>query len=211
MDYLSPLMSNEELIAHDKTMHDLFRDDPERFMPGYGVPARYHAVTLENFSGGEQYVARLRQFVEAPEESALLYGPCGSGKTHLAVGTLKAMRARIPEWSRETLFVTVPDLLEGIRASFRGVDAEDPGSLTRYSTCAFLVLDDLGAERATDFTLDRLYLILSRRINAFLPTVVTTNLDPAEIKAKLDPRIASRLSGFLCIHVRMPDHRKARS
>jgi DNA replication protein DnaC len=73
-----------------------------------------------------------------------------------------------------------------------------------------LVLDDLGAEKTTEFAITTLYIIIDRRIRDAKRTIITTNLSLKEIEDKLDARIASRLSGMQNVKISMPDYRKKR-
>ena len=59
-----------------------------------------------------------------------------------------------------------------------------------------LFLDDLGAENATDFVRDTLYLIINRRYEGKLPVIITSNLDLGELSDSVGDRIASRIAGM---------------
>ncbi|HIP97593.1 MAG TPA: ATP-binding protein, partial [Anaerolineae bacterium] len=87
-------------------------------------------------------------------------------------------------------FITVPDLLDHLRATF------SPTSLVSYDkrfeevrTAPLLILDDLGTQSATAWAAEKLYQIFNYRYNARLPTVITT---ADEIEA-IDPRLRSRI------------------
>ena len=62
-------------------------------------------------------------------------------------------------------------------------------------SCDLLILDDLGAEFSTSFTVAALYNIINSRINAGLPVIISTNLTPTELEAKYTQRITSRIIG----------------
>jgi DNA replication protein DnaC len=64
-----------------------------------------------------------------------------------------------------------------------------------------LVLDDLGAERATEWVAGQLYTILNHRLINNKPTIVTTNLDTEELSAQLGQRTVERLKSYRVIHV----------
>lgn len=118
----------------------------------------------------------------------VLSGVKGSGKTHLAAAITNSVRAsgeaacfvnavRLIEWFKRTLQDT-----DGRRVTFSE-------ALEQIKLVPVLVLDDLGAERETDWTREVLYSLLNDRYDWRLSTVVTTNADAES----LDPRIASRL------------------
>jgi DNA replication protein DnaC len=74
-------------------------------------------------------------------------------------------------------------------------DEPDIWTFTRPETAAILVLDDVGAERANDWTLDRLYLLINERIRNCAPMVCTTNYPPEseDFRDRVSDRIASRI------------------
>ena len=137
-----------------------------------------------------------REFAQQPEGWLIFMGSYGSGKTHLAAAIANAYQAR----GGMALFVTVPDLLDHLRAAFA------PNSHTSYDkrfnevkTAALLVLDDLGTESATPWAREKLYQLFNHRYNARLPTVITTShelekLDPRLVTRMRDQRLARRLA-----------------
>jgi DNA replication protein DnaC len=148
--------------------------------------------TFEDFDSeiggvGEAYEAAL-QFAQEPGHSWLfLYGPCGIGKTHLAV----AIARYAMQWHQMSVyFAVVPDLLDHLRATF------DPASGSAYDerfttirNAQLLVLDDLGTENATPWAREKLYQVINHRYIEQLPTVITSNVD----QRKVDDRIMSRI------------------
>ena len=151
--------------------------------------------------------------------SILFTGKTGCGKTHLAVAIIRELVKRA--WVHEIRFITAPELLLEIRATFRPASRKyDDGGrceadteqdvLDKYSKCDLLILDDLGAEKVSDFTIQSLYLVIDRRNREMRPTIVTTNLSLEEIETLIDARMASRLSDMKVIKLTMPDYRKKR-
>lgn len=117
----------------------------------------------------------------------VLFGNCGSGKTHLAAAV--ANQALAKSW--QIIFTVVPDLLDHLRSTF-GPNS-DIAYDERFETvreARLLVLDDLGTENTTPWAREKLYQIINHRYNYRLPTIITINRKLEEI----DPRIVSRLS-----------------
>jgi DNA replication protein DnaC len=86
--------------------------------------------------------------------------------------------------------VTVPDLLDHLRATFSPQSAISYDKLfEQVRKSPLLVLDDLGTESATSWAKEKLYQLFNYRYNARLPTVITT----AQRIEDLDPRLSSRL------------------
>ena len=124
----------------------------------------------------------------------LLHGPEGSGKTHLAVAILKEV---VYGRTMKSLFLNVPDWLNTVREAWHGEDVDQPPNPNGYE---LLVIDDLGAENATAWSRERIYSLINHRWQNGLYTLVTTNLAPGEIRAKLGGATASRIT-TLCATV----------
>jgi len=131
---------------------------------------------------------------EDDAKMAFLCGPPGTGKTHMAVAKI---RDGIERGARGALFIVVPELLANMRDGFK--DGSARGVLDQAKYAKFLVLDDLGAEMATDWVRDTLYMLINNRDNGLRPTVVTSNLNPGEIAASHHERLASRLASGLVV------------
>jgi DNA replication protein DnaC len=133
-------------------------------------------------------------YAQRPEGWLVLVGSYGCGKTHLAaaIANHALSQGLVP------LFVTVPDLLDHLRASFA------PSSPDAYTdrfenvrTTRLLILDDLGTESATPWALEKLFQLFNYRYMNRLPTVITTNHD----LERIEPRLRSRLVDPLFVEV----------
>ena len=80
------------------------------------------------------------------------------------------------------------------REHFRREEAQTD-LLDELCNADLLVLDDLGAEFSTSFTVSVIYNIINTRIIDGLPTIISTNLTLEEIEAKYSQRVSSRLLG----------------
>jgi DNA replication protein DnaC len=137
--------------------------------------------------GVQEAYQAARHFAEKPIGWLFLHGPCGTGKTHLAVAIALEVMER---HGTSALFAVVPDLLDHLRSSF------DPNSGVAYDqrfddvrNAGLLVLDDLGTENTTPWAREKLYQIFNHRYNEQLPTVVTSNQD----FKRIEERVLSRL------------------
>jgi DNA replication protein DnaC len=102
-------------------------------------------------------------------------GTVGVGKTHLAAGLLRAL---IEQKGIEGRFVTVPDLLDRLRSSYQdGAGGDSQAQILRSVTCAdFVVIDELGAARPTDWVFETIELLIGNLYNCARAVMVTTNL-----------------------------------
>ena len=174
-----------------------------------GIPPRYKAAKLSDF--GEEVARQVSPFVEGHCHGAFVHGPVGTGKTHLGIAMLKAaVVGAVRSRNRaSTLVTSAPALLSEIRSSFRdGAALSEDDLIRRYSGVEFLLVDDLGVERGTDFAIQTLYLIVDARYTAMRRTVFTSNLSVAEIAERLGDRIASRICGMgVVLHLDGKDRR----
>ncbi len=131
----------------------------------------------------------------------VIRGPVGTGKTHEAVAAFRYLvrdRAMLP-----AVAVAVPALLDGLRPGRVPVE-----SLDACEDARLLLLDDLAAERGTDWTAETLYRLIDARYARRLPTIVTTNATGDLVRANLGERVASRLNGLgMVVTLDGPDRR----
>ena len=121
-------------------------------------------------------------------------GEIGSGKTLYAVNFLLASLRQtfIKQYGpRVHKFITVPDLLEDIRKSFDKETETDPVGF--YSNVDLLILDDLGIEKTTDWTLEKLYQIINFRYENLKSTIFTSERPLKELAELFGNRIPSRI------------------
>jgi len=158
------------------------------------IPQRFWGYTFDSYpSKATASFRRVKEWAQGDGErknSLLLYGGFGTGKTGLAVAALKDHMHRELD---EGLFITVPRLLDRIRTSYNAKDSSDAELVERVQTVDMLVLDDIGAERVTEWVAERLFSVINARHDSMLPTIFTSNLDPAELAGHLGERTAWRV------------------
>ena len=171
-------------------------------MENLGVPKRYHAVSQEL-----RQPAELSGWTGDPWAVTLL-GPAGSGKTWIAVHVLALLwGARAGDGFVGRIyrprFFDVSEAIVGIKRDF---DAEQSKFTYEHMVNGeAVVLDDLGAERETDFTKDQVSSVLRARYNSMRPTIITSNA--TKLSELGDQRIASRLSDGIVITLSGKDRR----
>ena len=76
-----------------------------------------------------------------------------------------------------------------------------------YRTCPFLILDDLGAEKFTEWVAEAVYDLIDHRYAWMKPTIITSNLDPVRLSELFGARLASRISSGRVVHLTGRDRR----
>jgi DNA replication protein DnaC len=170
----------------------------ERMLDSARIGRRYADCTLENFipvKGADKALNTCTEYVKDfskdSGEGLIMAGPSGSGKSHLAVAIVKA----IAETGKSAIFQSVPELLAKLRLTYdKNNDGETEDEILEQLTkCDLLVLDDIGAEKQSAWTEERLYLLIDRRYRDKRATIVTTNLNYNEIEKLLGTRAMDRL------------------
>jgi DNA replication protein DnaC len=149
------------------------------------IPRRYEHCTLEDYDALEPSQVRARdvarQFAEAYPaiDSGILFtGPCGVGKTHLAVAVLRAV---VLEKGSKGRFVDFRDLLRRVQDTYSPSTPRSSADVLRPILDAdILVLDDLGASKPTDWARDTIAHVINARYNGDRPTIFTSNFSDAE-------------------------------
>ncbi len=188
---------------------------PRYFSVGAMTRARLEDFTFEDFrpeGQGLRGEARrnlegafrlTREWALQPDGWLLLLGGNGCGKTHLAAAIA---RDRI-EAGDSVAMVNVPDLLDELRASFAPDATQSYDRLFgRLLEVDLLVLDDLGAQKSSQWAEEKLYQLLNHRHLSRSHTVVTANMKVRDF----EPRIRSRLADLqvsTVYEILAPDYR----
>lgn len=166
--------------------------DVASFIERAGIPSWFTDFTLDSHPGAQAAMSVVRSHLANDTGyNFFLWGNYGTGKTGMAVGILKN---RVEAYCEAAFFVTVPRLLEMIRASYDKHDSPHEEALRRARTTSLLVLDDLGAERPTDWVQEQLYLIINERHDNRLDTVITSNLTLDQLADRIGERTIWRIA-----------------
>jgi DNA replication protein DnaC len=165
------------------------------------IPRKFQGVSFDRPPVSTEIAPMVVQFVRswvddmeenlAAGRGLWLMGDTGTGKTTLAMLASKAAL----EDSRSVAIYSLPKLLARIRQTY---DAEPGGDsylsfFERLTSVDLLHIDDLGAEKRSDWVLEQLYALVNERYESQKSMLVTTNLDPQQLEEQIGPRTVSRL------------------
>jgi DNA replication protein DnaC len=167
---------------------------------GTGIPKRFRGVGFERQPIADMDPALTRevgQFVRDINPNLdrgrglWLFGDVGTGKTSLAMLVSKAAL----EAGRSVAIYSMPRLLSDIKETYEDRSEQSYMELfERVVGVDLLHIDDLGAEKRTDWVLEQLYSIINERWQEQRSIIVTTNLvDVDELRDQIGPRTVSRL------------------
>ncbi|NWG12210.1 MAG: ATP-binding protein [Acidobacteria bacterium] len=193
----------------------------QRLLEEARIPRRYEHCDLYSYVPNDptqkRALADVRRFIDRYpliDVGLLFLGPCGVGKTHLAVSLLKRI---VAEKGDSGLFYDFRDLLREIQSSWNAVSQTSEWEILRPVLDApVLVLDELGSNKPTDWVRDTMAHIINCRYNDRKITIFTANYPdtpgrPGEetLTDRIGVRLRSRLYEMCkLIEIRGKDFRR---
>jgi DNA replication protein DnaC len=163
------------------------------------IPKRYQGVSFDRppvtqidpgvVADVRRYVANLDTNLD-DGRGLWLTGDVGTGKTTLAMLISKAALER----GRSVAIYSLPRLLSELRKTFdESAEMKYLQLLDGLASVDLLHIDDVGAERTSEWVLEQLYSIVNDRYEEQRALLLTTNLNPEELKAQIGERTVSRI------------------
>ena len=194
-------LRREYNAALTRELSGLLRDDGERFDafrldyygtetdPALGVSPR-EAMRLV-YDTCRTYAAGFSR----SSPSLIFRGGPGLGKTFLSACVAREVAAR----GFSVAYESAPRALgefETQRFSRDAAEADAAAAKVReYLSCDLMILDDLGTEMTTSFTVSALYQLVNTRLTESRQTIISTNMGEGEVERRYGGQIASRLAG----------------
>lgn len=216
------MASKFQFETRDERIERMFRDNPgrsiqlctavvdgiwdkKRELITSRIPERFAEASITDLGYLEKEVTRaIGEIFKPPSENEtvgiILSGPAGSGKTHTGYAIMRLLAEKNPEMV--AYMTTYPQVMQALRQEFAKDAYEELGSMWdkinnnsgMYDGIVFI--DDLSVSKQTDFEVDKLTMFLDRRMNEYMPFILTTNVAPENFKEVFGERLASRFTGY---------------
>jgi len=168
------------------------------YLTAMGIDRAYQTKTFENFvcssENQRKKVAELKNLVDNWQEEKtkgtiyLLLGTTGTGKTHLSCAVFNALEKELHYQNMGTditkgLFINSFDLFSSIWATYKTDSKKsEADAIKEYKKKTLLCIDEFGLDDENPKILKRLYAILNGRIEAGVPTIITSNMNEKELE-----------------------------
>ena len=180
----------EEAAERDRQFNDKIR----RLLKNSGIKKRFATRTFDTFivnkKNKKAYAAALKYAEEfeinfSEGKGINFEGTYGTGKTHLAV----AIALELMKKGKPVICKTSIDLLADIKKTYDRDSSYDEHQVMKvYKDVSLLIIDDLGKEQCTDWSMPIIYSILNDRYEEMKPTIITTNYNEDMLIQRLTPK-----------------------
>lgn len=159
----------------------------------YGdAPNAEGKVPRSRMSNIYRYCQRYADDFTTASTSLLMRGATGLGKTHLSL----AIANEVIRKGMSVVYVSAPDILSKLeREHFTYRYDEQEGTFRSLLNADLLIVDDLGTEFVTPFTVSSVYNLFNSRILSGKPIIINTNLTMTELLTTYSQRFVSRVIG----------------
>ncbi len=154
----------------------------------YSYDNEIYELMKDNLKKAKQFVSEFKR----KKTNLFMLGNTGTGKTHLSTSIAR----EIINLGYDVVYDSATNIISDFEDDKfgRGNDSKEKKS-AKYLECDLLIIDDLGTEFTTQFSISCIYNLINTRINRGVSTIVSTNLDADALREKYDDRIFSRLIG----------------
>lgn len=170
-------------------------------MVGYAcLPPRFVGKTFDTyFAETEQqkaYLGKCQAYAASfparmvEGEGLMLLGTPGTGKTHLAVATLNEV---IRTHKTPGLYTTAARMFRRIKDTYGNSEESESQAIEAFTAPKLLVLDEIGVSFGSDAELNYLFDVMNERYEQCLPTIIVSNVQPAELGQWMGERVVDRL------------------
>ena len=182
--------------------------DISEFLRKLGVGRRFLDASFANYRGAEKLIRQIRSAIdEVPLPNVFMFGVTGSGKSHLAVSILRDHFESGRAYGKRIIYTTSTEFFYKLKQAI-DLASEYERLIRSAIECDLLVLDDLGSEKVSEWSVEVLSMIIDKRYCELRPVIASSNLPPAEVQERYGARVASRLCTGYSFAIEMSDYRK---
>ena len=164
----------------------------------YNIPLVPEKRDLPKYEELNEFMKKVVEKVEAGEGLYIWSENTGTGKTSWACKIMGYYFRKIAFKSgleNEGLYIFLPTFLEDIRTMYDNPDPDFAEELEMVKNCKLLIIDDIGAEKPSEWVRERLLSFINTRVSNGLSTIYTSNLSLGELESKMGQRVVSRIKG----------------
>lgn len=195
-----PTCCSEE--CKEKMRQEILLKKIPRLLRDAGIPIKYREIKSDK-------IKLLAEIVDN-KKSIYAWGSAGTGKTVFACSVVRGMFWKYGEmghanshffnddknWISDIWFISSPEFVMELQDLYRKEGESAWDYLQKISRKTVLILDDLGAEKMTDFVRQALYYLINEREQWQLQTIITSNYSLSQLDEYIDSRISSRIAGM---------------
>ena len=171
-----------KLCTFDSFKLDYYSDQPDQS----------GSIPLNRMSKIFNYCVDYADHFSLNSRSIVMRGATGLGKTHLSL----AIANEVIRKGMSVVYVSAPDILSRLeREHFSYQYREEEGTFNSLLKCDLLIIDDLGTEFISQFSVSAVYNIFNSRILSGKPMIINTNLSVNELLTTYSQRFVSRMMG----------------
>lgn len=181
------LSSKMQLCSFDSFRTDFYPDAPVGSCPNCRTA----------MSGILSYCRHYAENFSMNSKSICMLGLTGLGKTHLSL----AIARTVSGLGYNVAYGSAPNFLRAVEKEHFGRAESETDTMELLQSADLLILDDLGAEFESQFYISTVYNIVNTRMNAGMPTIISSNFTPQELQRRYTDRIVSRVLAtydYLC-------------
>ena len=172
------------------------------------IPEIFRSESLKTFKTENEkqreYKSLCQEYVNTFEpgtDGLFLYGNPGTGKTHLAISILRALLDK----GVDGYFMTLKEYYDKIMGTFNDKSRHKDEVTIKPKTVKILVVDDIGAEKISDWRMDESRTLLDYRYNHGLTTIFTSNFTKNQLLEIVGQRIVSRMGNAYALRFSRDD------
>jgi len=162
------------------------------------IPKRYESASISDVPENvKEHFGKIKE----TRRGIYIHGSVGTGKTHIAYALLSACKKDISAGGEvvgtesSATFINASEFFAEMKRDFDRKEKTYPMENLMQSR-KLLFIDDIGAEKLSEWVISEFYLLLNHRYNEMLPTIFTSNLSLDELSEKFGERITSRIAGM---------------